>query len=496
MQKTFNLELFLPEPFIRRKEVSLFQQIYETLRQSILSNQICAGVQLPATRKLAKELKVSRNTVMEVYEQLIAEGYLQGKAGSGTFVAENLPLELLESRKSKTTVKTAASRKIAKRGRVFTETSIWYSSNPKKPRAFRMGFSAIDEFPIESWARITSRQLRTMPRNRLDYFEASGYPALREEIAKYLTVSRGVRCDASQVIIVAGSQQGLDLIARVLLDEGDAVWLEDPQFNGAKGVFLSTGAKLIPVTLDSEGISVKQGNQLSPNARLAYVTPSHQFPTGVVMSLSRRLELLEWANKNSAWIVEDDYDNEFRYEGKPLMALQGLDEDNRVIYVGTFSKVLFPSMRLGYLVVPPDLVKTFTNALSFILIHTPILEQIVLTDFIREGHFGRYIRRMRKHYAERQKVLISAVKEHLDEFLQVEKDKSGMHLVAWLKKGLKDKDVAKKALEHGVYAPPLSFYCMNAKLRDGIILGYTGITPAEILAGVKRLQEVFESYKK
>jgi GntR family transcriptional regulator/MocR family aminotransferase len=213
------------------------------------------------------------------------------------------------------------------------------------------------------------------------------------------------------------------------------------------------------------------------------------------MSLSRRLELLEWANKNSAWIVEDDYDSELRYEGKPLMTLQGLDNDNRVIYVGTFSKVLFPSLRLGYLVVPQDLVEVFTNALSLIMFHVPVIEQIVLTDFIREGHFGRHIRRMRKLYAERQKVLRNAIRENLDEFLEAEKDGAGMHLVTWLKKGLNDKKIAKKALEHGVYAPPLSFYCTDVKLRDAVILGYTGISPAEILTGVQRLRKMFESIK-
>lgn len=232
--------------------------------------------------------------------------------------------------------------------------------------------------------------------------------------------------------------------------------------------------------------------QLSKKARLAYVTPSHQFPLGVVMSLSRRLELLEWANKNSAWIVEDDYDGEFRYEGKPLMALQGLDNDNRVIYVGTFSKVLFPSLRLGYLVVPPDLVEGFTSTLSFMSNHAPMLEQVVLTDFIREGNFGRHIRRMRSFYAERQKVLRTAIKENLDDFLEVEKDVAGMHLVAWLKNGLNDKAIAEKALKHGVYTPPLSFYCTEAKLRDGLLLGYTGISPTEILTGAKRLRMMFE----
>ena len=493
MRKKFDLELFLSESVSRENETSLFQQIYEGLRQAILSNRLQVGVRLPSSRLLAKELKVARNTVMAVYDQLIAEGYLQGKSRTGTFVAENIPVELLETRIAQIPAKSTVLRQIAKRGRSFRETSFWFTSIHDAPRAFQMGFSAIDEFPIEIWARITSRKLRTMPRKLLDYCETNGYPPLREEIAKYLTASRGVRCEASQVIIVAGSQQGLDLIARVLLDQGDEVWIEDPKYNGAEGALLGAGAKLIHVPVDAEGLNIKRGEQLSKNPRLAYITPSHQFPLGVVMSLSRRLELLEWANKNSAWIVEDDYDSELRYDGKPLMTLQGLDNDNRVIYVGTFSKVLFPSLRLGYLVVPPDLVEDFTNVLSFTMFHAPMIEQVVLTDFIREGHFGRHIRRMRKLYAERQKVLRIAIKENLDEFLEAENDGAGMHLIAWLKNGLNDQEIAKKALEYGVYTPPLSFYCNDVKLRDAIILGYTGISPTEILTGVQRLKKMFES---
>jgi GntR family transcriptional regulator/MocR family aminotransferase len=492
LREKFSLELFLAESISRKNGGTLFQQIYEALRRAILANRLPVGAQLPSTRLLAKELKVSRNTVMTVYDQLIAEGYLQGKAGAGTFVAEDLPAELLETRTIGKRPDSSASRAIARRGEVFFETSFTFTDRPDKPRAFQTGFSAIDEFPLEIWTRIASKRLRTMPRKRLDYCETEGYPPLREEIARYLAASRGVRCDAGQVIIVAGSQQGLDLTARVLLDVGDEAWIEDPSYVGAKGALAGAGARLVHVPLDQEGLSVKHGEQLAKTARLVYVTPSHQFPLGVVMSLGRRLELLEWARRNSAWIVEDDYDSEFRYEGKPLMALQGLDSDHRVIYIGTFSKVLFPSLRLGYLVVPPDLVEGFTNTLAFISYHAPMLEQVVLADFIREGHFGRHIRRMRNFYAGRQKVLLEAVQEHLRDFLEVEKDVAGMHLVAWLKNGLNDRQIAERALDHGVYTPPLSFYCNRVDLPDGLLLGYTGISPAEIMTGIRRLREMFE----
>lgn len=493
MREKFNIELFLNESISRKNENSLFRQIYEGLRQAIMSRRLVSGVRLPSTRSLAKDLKVSRNTVMEVYDQLVAEGYLQGKQGSGTFVAKNIPSDFLERRENKLQQNSNSSRRISKRGQVFNKNSFSFVTYPDKPRAFQTGFSAIDEFPMETWTRITSRRLRKMPRNQLDYCEPNGYQPLREEIAKYLAVSRGVRCESSQVIVVAGSQQGLDLTAGVLLDEGEEAWIEDPNYVGAKGALLAAGAKLIPVPLDSEGLDVKQGNHLSKKAKLVYVTPSHQFPLGVVMSLARRLELLEWAEKNSVWIIEDDYDSEFRYEGKPLMALQGLDNYNRVIYVGTFSKVLFPSMRLGYLVVPKDLVEVCANAVSFTSYHAPMLEQVVLTDFISEGHFGRHIRKMRNFYAERQKVLINAVNKHLSDYLEIEKDVAGMHLIAWLKNGLNDKEITNAAWGFGVYTPPLSFYCSDIKLRDGLLLGYTGISPSEILTGVKRLRKMFES---
>ena len=492
LQEKFNLELFLAET-ISKNNGSLFQQIYENLRQAILSNQLRSGFQLPSTRSLARDLRVSRNTVMTVYEQLIAEGYLESKLGAGTFVAKDIPTDLLKKARAKKATKISLERPISKRIQPYLEISYTFTSIPNKPRAFQTGFSALDEFPIEIWTRIASRRLRTMPKNRLDYCEPSGYQPLREEIAGYLAASRGVRCEANQIIITAGSQQALDLSARVLLDADDEVWIEDPNYIGAKGALLGAGAKLKYVPLDAEGLSVEIGKKISPKAKLVYVTPSHQFPLGVVMNLSRRLELLEWANQNSAWIIEDDYDSEFRYQGKPLMALQGLDNENRVIYVGTFSKVLFPSLRLGYLVVPNDLVEVFSKTLSFISNHSPMPEQVVLTDFIREGHFGRHIRRMRNFYAERQQILINAINSELSEYLEVKDDVAGMHLIAWLKNGLSDKKLAEKALNFGVYTPPLSFYCSQTNLPDAFLLGYTGIGSDEILSGVKNLRKMFES---
>lgn len=450
------------------------------------------GTKLPSTRRLASELKVSRNTVLTAYEHLTSEGYLDGKRGSGSYVAQELPEDLLQARviKKAPGEEALAGRAVAKRAARTEGVSLSFSSIPNKPRAFQTGFPAIDEFPVESWTRIFTRRLRKLARTTLDYGDPRGYAPLREAIAAYLGASRGVTCDASQVLITAGSQQALDAVFRTLLDEDDEALIEDPNYIGARGALLAAGAKLIPVPVDKDGMDIGRASRLSPSAKLAYVTPSHQFPLGVVMSLSRRLELLEWADQNSSWIVEDDYDSEFRYRGRPLTALHGLDNSGRVIYIGTFSKVLFPSLRLGYLVVPPDLAEVFGRTLTFMAYHTPLIEQIVLTDFINEGHFGRHIRKMRILYAERQRTLVSEIRERLGNYIDAQNDDAGMHIIGWLKGGLKAEEAANRAPQYGVYAQPLSFFCINACPPEGLLFGYTGISNTEIRRGISRFADL------
>lgn len=493
--ENFDIQLFLTEPLSHASDTPLFRQIYENIRQAILSRRLKIGSQMPPTRYLAKELGVSRSTLINAFEILISEGYLVGKLGSGTFVAEKLPDDLLVSRAKETENSfDKSNRNISQRGKKLSETKIAFSESFGKSKAFGLGLTEIEQFPIHLWKRIIAKILRKNSWKLTDYFEhfgVQGYPPLREAIAKYIGASRGVICSPEQIIIVTGSQQGLDLASRVLLDKGDKVWIEDPNYKGARGALTAAEARIIPVPLDAEGLSVEAGKNLAKTARAAFVTPSHQFPLGTVMSLSRRLELLKWANQNSAWIIEDDYDSEFRYDGKPFSALQGLDTNNRVIYIGTFSKVLFSSLRLGYLVVPPDLVQAFVKTLLFTSFHAPILEQLVLADFINEGHFGRHVRKMRRLYAERQKVLVAEIEKNLGEFLEVKSEEAGMHLIAWLKKNLRDTEVAKRAQENAVQVAPLSFYCLNVKLPDGLILGYTGISKSEIRQGIKRLRKCF-----
>jgi len=323
----------------------------------------------------------------------------------------------------------------------------------------------------------------------LDYGEPGGYGALREAIAEYVRLARGARCLTEQVIVTSGSQQGVDLAARVLLDPGDAVWMEDPGYTGARTALQVAGARIVPVPVDGEGLVVQEGERMAAQARMAYVSPSHQFPLGVTMSAARRLALLRWASRAGAWILEDDYDSEFRYDARPLAALQGMDEDGRVIYVGTFSKTLFPALRLGYLIVPVELVDAFRAARAVSDRQSPTMDQAILADFLGGGHFARHVRRMRRLYSERQEVLVDAVRRHLGDRLEVTPSAAGMHLLAWLEPGVDDATVSAGAATLGLEAAPLSRYGLVRPDRGGLLLGWAGYSPEAIREGVLKLGE-------
>jgi GntR family transcriptional regulator/MocR family aminotransferase len=476
--------------------VPLHRQLYEGLRSAILRGQLQAGARVPSTRAFARELGISRATVQLSFEQLMAEGYLQGRAGSGTYVAATFPPESVEQpvQDAPPGHPSSAGRSVSARGNRWLSTP--YFSRPlmlpehRLQRAFRVGLPAIDAFPSKLWQRLLVRSWRQMVPELLAYHHPAGYLPLREAIASYLATARGVRCTAEQVILVAGSQQGLDLAARVLLDPGEQAWMEDPGYPGARGALLGAGARLVPVPIDAEGLVVQMGKERAPGARLAFVTPSHQFPLGVTMSMARRLSLLAWANAAGAWIVEDDYDSEFRYTGRPLAALQGIDRANRVIYLGTLSKVLFPAMRLGYLVVPPDLVNAFIAARLYTDIHPPLLEQVTLTAFLHEGHFVRHIRQMRQLYQERQVTLVDLAREMLAGELNLQPAVAGMHLIGWLKSKQDDRQVARAAARVWVDVSPLSLYSIEGSERPGLLLGYTAVGTQEMRAGLQRLASV------
>ena len=489
---------FRINPFSSDLDAPLYQQLYAYMQAAILSGELKRGMKLPSTRALADEFSISRNTVLNAYRQLMAEGYLESAEGSGTFVTRVLPEHLLmaPSPTAPTNTQLLESRQplFSEHARLqIAASQMTASLSPSSsglPRPFASATPALDVFPYKLWSRLVIRQARRMPDSAFAYQDAAGYRPLREAIATHVTISRRVHCTPEQIIIVSGSQGALDLVSRMLINAGDPVWMEDPGYLGARGAFLGANAHIIPVPVDHEGLVVETGIARAPQARLVYLTPSHQFPLGVTMSLARRLALLDWAKRTGSYILEDDYDSEYRFAGRPLAALQGLDNADRVIYIGTFSKVLFPALRIGYLILPLPLVDMFLTVRSLIDVHTPMLEQAVLTDFIVEGHFARHLRRMRTLYAERRAALIEAVSELP---LEIYSPKAGIHCIGWLPDGMDDLSLVRKAAAQGLDLWPISNFCIEPLARKGLLLGYGGYSVSEIKDAARRLTTAMHS---
>ena len=481
----------------------LHRQLYQWLRDEILQGKLSAGSRLPSTRSLAADLKVARITVTTAFEQLRAEGYVAGRRGGGTVVRNIKPDNVLLARHaavpSPTTVArgqapgqtaprpsaTTSPLRLSHRGTALVAAAQLFPAAVDVPEAFSIGIPAIEEFPTRLWARLVARRWRRPP--SLGSGDPAGYAPLRQAIAEYLAVARAVRCAPAQVLIVSGAQHGLDLAARLLLDPGDAAWVEDPGYPGARAAFEAAGARLVPVPVDSEGMVVSDGVVREARARLVHVTPSHQFPLGGAMSPRRRNELLTWAREAGAWVIEDDYDSEFRYASRPLPSLQGGDDQGRVLYLGTFSKTLFPGLRMGYLVLPPALVDAFAVARSAGDRHPPVFDQAVVADFLEGGHFVRHLRRMRRLYAERQEALVEASRRMLGGLLEVPPDAAGIHLVGVLPRGVDAVEAAVSAVARGVRVVPLSRYASLPREREALLLGYAALPVPEIEAGVARL---------
>jgi GntR family transcriptional regulator/MocR family aminotransferase len=488
------MALFQSNPFLPTSDIPLYQALYAHMRAAILSGELQDGMKLPSTRALADELGISRNTVLNAYRQLLAEGYLESRPGSGTFVAHVLP-ELLLAAPQIRAPKTIQPLRPAPAPPSFSERAraqiaAFQPPSGKPPRPFLADSPALDVFPYALWSRLVIRRARRMPVSSFMYQDSAGYLPLREAISAHVAVSRQVHCLPEQVMIVPGSQGALDLAARMLLNLGDSLWMEDPGYPGARGAFLGSGAHIVPVPVDREGLVVETGIARAPGARLVYLTPSHQFPLGVTMSLARRLALLDWARQADAYILEDDYDSEFRFATRPLATLQGLDEAGRVIYIGTFSKVLFPSLRIGYLILPPALVDAFLKVRRLIDIHTPMLEQAVLADFVLEGHFTRHLRRMRTLYAQRRAALLEAA---ADLPLEIYSPEAGIHCIGWLPDGMEDLLLASKAPEYDLDLTPVSSFSLEPYQRKGLLLGYGGYTVQAIQEGARRLGELLHS---
>jgi GntR family transcriptional regulator/MocR family aminotransferase len=379
---------------------------------------------------------------------------------------------------------------IAKRTQSLLKNTFFQPASHSIGKAFRGYEPAIDLFPVEQWARIAARVYRKAPRSLYGQGDAGGYPPLRRAIAEYVGQSRGVRCSAEQVIVTSGAQQALDLLARVLLDPGDEVWMEDPGYPGASQAFQNAGASVIPIPVDGDGMDVGRAIKSSAAARVVYVTPANQFPLGIAMSAERRVELLSWATRAGAWIIEDEYDAEYRYSGKPIASLHSLDRSGSVIYVGTFTKMLFNALRIGFIVVPERLVEAFRIARSFMDRHAPTLDQAVLTEFINEGHFGRHVRKMRQVYSDRSQLLTEEANRRLSGLLDVEHAQSGMCTVAWIKTRVTETVLTRRAEQLGLEVVPLSSFVSKYEQKPALFLGFAGCNANEIKRGVSVLEAI------
>jgi GntR family transcriptional regulator / MocR family aminotransferase len=476
----------------RKSAAPLHRQIYDSFRDLIVQGNLVSGQQIPSTRTLANELGISRFPVLNAYAQLLGEGYFEGRKGSGTVVSSSLP-----DQPALTGRHGVRSTRILSGPRESSKISAQLPGVRSEPwlqgRAAFVGSQlALDHFPFNLWSRLLSFRCRKISEASLHYGHPMGLRELRAAIVTYLRTARAVRCDAEQVMIVSGSQHALDITSRVLLDPKDRVWLEEPGYILARHIFLMAGSRLVPVSVDQEGLDVAAGKKLCAKAKAVYVCPSHQYPLGVVMSASRRLQLLNWAQSTGAWIIEDDYDSEYRYQGAPIASLQGLDRYSRVIYIGTFSKVLFPSVRVGYVVIPPDLVDRFVAVRQAMDIFSSSLHQQVLSDFINQGHFERHIRRMRAIYHERRNALVESIRKDLGDTLKVLGGGAGLHLAVMLKKPASDVAISARAALQNLWLWPLSICYLGSAAQQGFVLGFGGIPANEMPRAVQRLRAVLE----
>jgi GntR family transcriptional regulator / MocR family aminotransferase len=472
---------------LRKADGPLYRRVYHALKSMIRDGRLAPAARLPSTRELAADLRVSRNTVMLAYEQLLAEGYVVSRNRAAAAVARALPVSAMPA---SSRAKPAPPPPVSAYARRLSGLLGAPSARSSGLRYdFRYGEPSVDEFPRQIWRRLLAARARRTARDAFGYADPAGYGPLRAALAEYLKRARGVVCEADQIVVTSGSQQGFDLAARVLLDPGDVVVVEEPHYPGVTIPFGAAGARLAYTPVDAGGL---QTHRLPPRARLAYVTPCHQFPTGVIMPLERRLALLAWAARTNSWVIEDDYVSEFRYEGHPLEALQSLDRDGRVIYVGTFSKTLFPALRIGYLVLPRSLVPSFVAAKWATDRFSATLAQEALTDFLTTGQFERYLRRAGHRNAARRRALIGALREHFGERVEIAGENTGVHLVVWLN-DVRPRDlpaIIARAREAGVGLYSVTPFHTSPPPRAGLLFGYASLTEADIRAAIHRVAEI------
>jgi len=481
MPKTVSsLDLTINE---RPAHVALTRWLHEELRRAILDGRLRPATRLPATRDFARQYGVSRGTAVTVFEQLQAEGYLRSQVGAGTFVDERLPASPARAHGGAKRPPAVARRLPAP----LTGLTFFHAARP-----FRCHEPAIAEFPVDIWARIASRRWRRVSASQLAGRDTRGYAPLRDALAAYLGASRGANCSADRIVMLSGVQQALDLLARLLLKPGEAVWMEDPGYFGATTAFRNAGARIVPVPVDEHGLSVAQGRRACRWAKGAYLTPAHQFPLGVSMPLERRLALLEWARETGAFLIEDDYDSEYRFEGRPAPVLQGLDKGGSVILVGSFNKLLFPSLRLGYIVAPPALIDPLLAFRFGTDQHASGLDQAILCDFIVEGHLGRHIRRMRDLYGGRLAALQDGGRKYLKGLLEISRIQAGLYTAGFLQNGMTSREAEEAAAAHQIESMGIDRFTLRRTGVDGLVLGFGAFDENQIRRGLTGLAAALE----
>ena len=471
----------------RNSRTPLHQQVYDAYRRAILRGDLQPGQKIPSSRELASEIQISRFPVLHAYAQLHAEGYFESQVGSGTFISTALPEQVSpppQPRASAPDADPSKDRPISRRTALYPQLSKglhlrgWGAFGPHQP--------AFDQFPFQIWSSLVARHSRNPHASAIHNINPLGSERFRDEICAYLRTARAVKCDPSQIMVVSGSQQALDITARVLFDPGDSVLVEEPGYT--RTVLAAAGCRLRPVPVDDEGMDIGYAARRFRGARAAFVTPSHQFPLGSTMSATRRLHLLNWAQSTGAWVIEDDYDSEYRFDARPIASLQGLDVNARVIYIGTFSKILFPSLRVGYIVIPLDLIKHFAAVRLAMDIFPPYLFQEVLADFMGLGHFGRHIRKMRQLYSARRATLMDCLQQEFGDQLEFHGAAAGMHVTVSISDGFDDQKIAARAAQDHLWLWPLSPHYLGEKRRPGFVLGFGSTTAEQMPAAVKRLR--------
>ena len=473
-------------PLAKDRGRPLRWRLHQGLKAAILSGQLAPGARLPSTRALAASLGISRSTVVEAFDQLFAEGFVERRAGSGSYVSHQLGA-VLRSDRSRPGQEARKQRRLARRLRSAQELP---AARPAvaRPGAFAPCEPDAALFPHQLWARMLARHARA-PKPHSDDFDPAGLPRLRQAIAAHLALSRGVMADPEQVIVVLGARQGLHLCAQTLLDPGDRIWCEDPGYAAARAAFRLAGACLVPVSVADAGIDVDAARRVAPDARAAYVTPSHQFPTGVVMSLGRRLQLLDWAAERGAWILEDDYDSEFCYDSRPLPALQGIDDDRSVVYIGTLNKITYPGLRIGYLVPPRQALGAFAATAAIMSLTPPLVVQAAAADFIAEGHLAQHITRARAAYRERRQLFICEITRQLAGSVSLPPASRGMHVLAELRHA-SAVEVAARGAARGMHLRALPGYAAQGVGTDSLVIGYTYLQPSQIETAVTELAQL------